>query len=161
MAEFQLNQNNINEAHDWLIELLNENPYWILEGKNPVIGKWSMSRLFHSWCATAGEWMAQNGSTMPLYMDSKGNYHGQRKFNESDAKILFSSTWFTDSNGDPLSWSKGGQKAKNGKKAVRAGNRGERYHCCNNLQQWMVERGIKHLNPKDSEYTKAMQEQNK
>jgi hypothetical protein len=160
MAEFQLNRNNIDDAHHWLIELLNDDPYLILEAKNPVIGKWSMSRLFHSWCATAGEWMAQNGSTMPLYMDSKGVYHGKRKFNESDAKMLFSSAWFTDNNGDLLSWSKGGQKAKNGKKAVRAGNRGERYHCCNMLQQWMIERGIKHLNPRDSDYNKAMQEQN-
>ena len=155
MAEFQLNQNNIDEANSWVIELLNTGPYWILEAKNPVIGKWSMSRLFHSWCATAGEWMAQNGSTMPMYMDSSGNYHGKRKFNESDAKELFSSTWFTDENGNRLSWAK--RKGKNG----RVGTRGERYHCCNMLQQWMVERGIKHLNPRDSDYMRAMQEQNK
>lgn len=155
MAEFQLNQNNIDAASNWIIELLNDGPYWILEAKNPVIGKWSMSRLFHSWCATAGEWMAQNGSTMPLYMDSNRNYHGKRKFNEADAKELFSSTWFTDENGDRLSWAK--RKGKTG----RVGTRGERYHCCNMLQQWMVERGIKHLNPKDSEYNRTMQEQNK
>lgn len=153
MPEFQLNQNNIDGGNDWLIELLNEGPYWILEAKNPVIGKWSMSRLFHSWCATAAHWMHQNGSTMPLYMDSEGVFHGSRPFNESDAKELFSLTWFADENGDRLSWSKRGQKAKNGKKAVRSGNRGERYHCCNMLQQWMIERGIKHLNPRSSEYS--------
>ena len=161
MSEFQLNQNNIDDGNAWLIELLNTNPYWILEAKNPQIGKWSMSRLFHSWCATAGEWMAQNGATMPLYMDSQGNYRGKRKFNEADAKELFSSTWFADENGNRLSWSKKGQKAKIGKKAVKAGSRGERYHCCNMLQQWMVERGIKHLNPRDSDYMRAMQEQTK
>ena len=160
MSEFQLNLNNLDEATDWLIELLNDGPYWILEAKNPVIGKWSMSRLFHSWCATAGEWMAKNGSTMPLYMNRQGELKGSRPFNEADAKELFSSTWFTDEHGIRLSWSKGGQKAKNGKKAVRAGNRGERYHCCNMLQQWMIERGIKHLNPKDSDFARAMQEQN-
>ena len=161
MSEFQLNLNNVDAGNDWMISLLNDNPYWILEAKNPTIGKWSMSRLFFSWCASAGAWMALNGSTMPMYQDSKGVHHGKRKFNENDAVMLFSSTWFTDENGVILSWSKGGRKAKNGKPAVRAGTRGERCHCCNMLQQWMIEKGIKHLNPSDSEYMRALQEQSK
>ena len=153
--EFQLTLHNLDDANEWLIGLLNESPYHILTAKNPAIGKWSMSRLFHAWCKSSADWMANNGSRMPLYMDSDGNYHGQRLFNEDDAKQLFSSTWYTDENGKKLSWGK-----KNTKKA-RVGNRGERYHCCNMLQQWMIERGIKHLNPNDSDYIKTMQEQNK
>lgn len=155
MSEFQLNLNNIDQANDWLINILNESPYWILDAKNPTIGKWSMSRLFHAWCKSSANWMSNNGSRMPMYMDSKGKHHGKRLFNEQDAKELFSSTWYTDENGKRLSWSKGGTKK------ARAGTRGERYHCCNMLQQWMLERGIKHLNPKDSDYLKVTQEQNK
>ena len=155
MSEFQLNLNNIDEANDWLISLLNESPYWILEGKIPTIGNWSMSRLFHSWCESAGSWMAQNGSVMPLYMDRNGDWIGRRPFNKDDAKLLFSKAWYSDSEGKKLSWSKGGTKK------ARAGNRGERYYCCNKLQEWMIERGIKHLNPRDSDYMRAMQEQDK
>ena len=95
MSEFQLNQNNIEEGHDWLISILNEGPFWILSAKNPVIGKWEMSRLFHAWCKSSADWMAENGSRMPMYMDSEGSYHGKRLFNEGDAKELFSSTWYT------------------------------------------------------------------
>lgn len=153
MSEFQLNLNNRDDAEDWLISLQNESPFWILDAKIPNIGKWSMSRLFHSWCKSSGDWMAQNGSRMPMYIDRDGKSHGERLFNEGDAKELFSSTWYADENGKRLSWSKGGTKT------ARAGTRGERYYCCDRLQQWMLERGIKHLNPNDSDFKRAQQEQ--
>lgn len=154
MPEFQLNPNNIDKANDWLIELINDGPYWVLEAKNPVIGKWTMTRLWRSWMNSTAIFMADAG----VFVDVK-NKSGQvifrRKFNKDDAYELFCSKLCCDENGNRLSW------GKKGRDGMRTANRGERCFAMQQHQQWMVERGIKHLNPNDSDYIRAMQEQNK
>ena len=154
MPEFQLNLNNLDEANDWLIKLLNDGPYWILEAKNPVIGKWSMAKLWRSWMDSTANFMADAG----VFIDVKnksGKVIFRRRFDKNDAHELFTTKHLSDENGKRLSWS------KKGRDGMRAANRGERCFAMDQHQQWMIERGIKHLNPKDSEYMRAMQEQNK
>lgn len=154
MSEFQLNPNNINKIMDWAIELLNEGPYWILEAKNPVIGKWTMTRLWRSWMGSTAKFMAERGVNM-LIVNSKDKCIGERPFDQNDAHELFTSKYLSDNKGQRLSWSR---KERDGN---RAATRGERVFAMQQHQSWMIDKGIKHMNPNDSDYMKAIQEQNK
>jgi len=153
-TEFQLNNNNIDKAHKWLISLLNESPYHILTAKNPAIGKWTMTRLWRAWMGSTAEFMAKRGVNM-LVINAQDKCIGERPFSAEDAHELFMTKYLSDENGIRLSMSKKGNDDK------RQATRGERVHAMDQHQQWMIERGIPHLNPNDSDYMKAMQEQNK
>lgn len=153
--EFQLNLHNEDKASEWIHNLLNESPYHILSAKNPTIGKWSMSRLWFSWMESTGKFMASQGITQPLMITQDGKQYGSRPFNKNDAYELFSSKLLSDGNGDRLSWSKAGREDR------RAATRGERVFAMQRHEQWMIERGIRYLNPKDSDYLKAIGEQEK
>lgn len=154
MSEFQLTLHNIDKANDWLIELLNESPYHILKAKNPAIGKWTMTKLWRSWMGSTGKFMAARGVNM-LVVNDKDVCIGERPFDHNDAHELFTSKYLSDNNGQRLSWS------KKGRDDMRQATRGERVFAMQQHQQWMIEKGIKHMNPSDSDYMKAIQEQNK
>lgn len=154
MSEFQLNNNNHKEAYDWVLSLLNEGPYHILTAKNPAIGKWTMTRLWRSWMASTANEMESRGVTVDI-KNSKGQVIGTRKYNENDAHEMFTFKYLTDSTGKRLSWS------KKGRDGMRQADRGERVFAMQNHQQWMLERNISHICPNDSDYKRAIQEQNK
>lgn len=154
MSEFQLNLNNHDSANDWLLSLLNEGPYWILEAKNPVIGKWTMTRLWRSWMGSTAKFMAVRGVNM-LIVNSDDQCIGERPFDHNDAHELFTVKYLSDNQGKRLSWS------KKGRDDMRQATRGERVFAMQQHQAWMIDKGIKHMNPKDSDYTRAVQEQDK
>lgn len=154
LSEFQLNRNNQEDAYKWITNLLNEGPYYILTAKNPAIGKWSMTRLWRSWMDSTAKEMAKRGVNM-LIVNGEDKCIGERQFNADDAHELFSTTYLSDNNGKRLSWS------RKGRDGMRQATRGERVHAMEQHQHFMINRGIKHLNPNDSDYKKALQEQNK
>lgn len=154
MSEFQLNLNNRDAANDWLLSLLNDGPYWILEAKNPVIGKWTMTKLWRSWMDSTAKFMAKRGVNM-LIVNSDDICIGEREFDKNDAHELFTNKYLQDNLGNRLSWSRKGHDG------MRAADRGERVYAMQQHQAWMIDKGIKHMNPKDSDYMKAMQEQDK
>ncbi len=154
MSEFQLNKNNYNKILDWAIELLNEGPFWIVEAKNPAIGKWTMTRLWRSWMGSTGKFMADRGVNM-LIVNSDDICISERPFDQNDAHELFTNKYLQDGRGKRLSWS------KKGRDDMRQATRGERVFAMQQHQAWMVDKGIKHMNPKDSDYMRAIHEQDK
>lgn len=113
------------------------------------IGKWSLSRLWRAWMSDIAKWMSANGATMPLVIGGNGEFSGQRAFNADDAHELFSvMTLGTDKDGNRLSWS------KSGRDGCRPASKGERVLAMQRVEAWSSERGIKLLNPADSELRK-------
>lgn len=92
------------------------------------------------------KWMSANGATMPLVIGANGEFSGQRAFNADDAHELFSvMTLGTDKDGNRLSWS------KSGRDGCRPASKGERVLAMQRVEAWAGERGIKLMNPVDSE----------
>lgn len=111
------------------------------------IGKWSLSRLWRAWMSDIAKWMSANGATMPLVIGANGEFSGQRAFNADDAHELFSvMTLGTDKDGNRLSWS------KSGRDGCRPASKGERVLAMQRVEAWASSRGIKLLNPNDSDY---------
>lgn len=110
----------------------------------PESGNWSMSKLWRSWMASTAEFMAANGVTMPLMINPKGEHYGKRPFNADDAHELFTAQWLgVDAQGNRLSWAKSGDNIA---------DKGQRFNAMLKHEQYMTERGIKHMIPRESEY---------
>lgn len=114
-------------------------------------GKWSMARLWRSWMKSTGDYMAGQGAIMPLFIDKNGLYKKVRMFNENDAHELFTSHWVgTDSSGNRYSWAR---KADKGQIIL---DKGQRFYAMQQHQRWMIERGIAHINPRESEFASLL-----
>ena len=153
MSELVVTTHNLQDAFNQITKELEENPAIVVKISSAYEGKWGMSRLWRSWMATTAQFMAQNGVTQPLYIDSKGIAHGSRPFNEKDAHELFTMRWLgTDENGNRLSW------AKSNKEGRRKADKGERYHAMCKHEEWCLERGIALMKPRNSEFEQIRKE---
>jgi hypothetical protein len=120
-----------------------------IEQHDESIGKWGMTRMWRSWMSSTAEFMAANGSVMPLMTKKDGSWYGKRPFNEQDAHELFTSVHLgNDNKGNRLSWAKSGDDIA---------DKGQRFLACLKHEQWMVDKGIKFLIPKESEFFKEKQ----
>ena len=110
-------------------------------------GKWGMARLWRSWMESTAEYMAFKGAVMPMFIDKDGTMRGERKFNKQDAHELFTIKWLgTDNKGSRLSWAR---KPADGETIA---DQGQRFHALQRHEQWMTERGIKFINPREGEF---------
>lgn len=115
--------------------------------KNSDSGRWTMSRLWRSWMSSTAEYMAARGAVMPTLLDKNGNYKQTRPFNSNDAHELFTRHWLgTDENGNRLSWAK---KQADGEMVA---DKGRRFYAMQRHQDWMIERAINHINPRESDF---------
>ena len=147
---------NLDECFGEILHLINQEGVAIVETKSAKTGKWGMARLWRKWMSETAEFMANNGSTMPLMISKDGKHYGQRPFNEKDAHELFTSQWLgLDEEGSRLSWAR---KTHDG---MRAANKGERWLALFKHEQWCLEKGIKLTIPRDSEYKRIEEEQSK
>ena len=123
MSELVVTNHNLQDAFNLITKELEDNPAIVVKISSAYEGKWGMARLWRLWMATTAKFMAQNGVTQSLYIDSKGIAHGSRPFDENDAHELFTMRWLgTDEKGNRLSW------AKTSKDGRRKADKGERYH---------------------------------
>ena len=151
--ELVVTKHNLQEMLNEINKELEENPAIVVKVSSAYEGKWGMARLWRSWMTTTAQFMAQNGVTQPLYIDSKGIAHGKRAFNKDDAHELFTANWLGhDENGNRLSW------AKTSKDGRRKADKGERYHAMCKHEEWCLERGIVLNKPRDSEFEKLKSE---
>jgi len=156
VKEYQLTANNFEQFfHDIQSELAGTSYLVVTTQDGSNTGKWTAARLWRSWMKSTADFMALNGCTMPLMINpGTGNHYGTRPFNADDAHLLFTSQWLMlDSDGTRLSWS---QKGHDG---MRAATKGERFNAMRKHEAYAIERGIKLLNPRDSEYNQLQQEQ--
>lgn len=155
MKDYQLTKNNLAAFFDDIQKELSENRALIVTTQSANTGNWSMTRLWRAWMNTTAEFMAGKGVTMPLYIDSNGNFHGKRRFNSDDAHELFTAKWLgVDENGKRLSWSKCGRDG------MRQATKGERFIALQRHELFCTERGIALLNPRDSEYQELARKTN-
>lgn len=137
---------NLSEAHSWGEDVL------LTLSSVPQSGKWSMSRLWRSWMGSTAEFMASNGVTMPLMIKPDGSQYGKRPFNADDAHELFTAQWLgVDAKGERLSWAKSGENIA---------DKGQRFNAMLKHEQFMIERGIKHMIPRESEFFKEKEKSN-
>jgi len=146
MIDKQVTQYNYDEFCCELLEMVQREKAVIVEVKPVVIGKWSMTRLWRKWMQQTAGFMAANGVTMPLYIDSKGKHHGSRPFSAQDAHELFTDKWLGTVNGKRLSW------AKQAHDGMRPATKGERLLAMQKHEAWATQHGITLLNPRESEY---------
>lgn len=118
------------------------------------IGKWGMQRLWRSWMAVVADFMAENGATMPLMINQKGETYGKRRFNAQDAHELFTSQFLgLNEKGERLSWRKS--------EGENVADKGQRFLAMLKLQAWCVEKGINLPMPRDSEFNDLNENQNR
>jgi len=136
-------------------ELEKESPLKVSIGTAHT-GNWGMAKLWRMWMASTAEFMAKNGVTMPLMLTKEGVIHGTRPFNAEDAHELFTHQWLgCDEEGNRLSWSKAGHSG------MRAADRGERFNALARHEVWAVDKGLVLFKPREGEYFKLGQEQEK
>lgn len=152
--EYSVNKSNINEVFNSISKELDSEPNIIIETKSHKTGKWGMAKLWRSWVAKASEYMANNGAVMPIFLDKNGRYKKTRPFNASDGHELFTMNLLgCDKDGVRLSW------AKSSHDGMRAATQGERFHALRMLEEWCTNRGIILFKPRDSEYSKLIEQE--
>lgn len=153
MADYQITKDTASKTLQEAISVLESGKLYDVSINERNIGKWSLSRLWRAWMSDIAKWMSANGATMPLVIGANGEFSGQRAFNADDAHELFSvMTLGTDKDGNRLSWS------KSGRDGCRPASKGERVIAMQRVEAWASERGIKLLNPADSELRKVENE---
>ncbi len=142
MKELHVTKQNLDELLEAVQDALEKEPHLVVSVKGASVGKWGLARLWYSWMATVAKHMADRGVQMPLLITTEGKNFGVRRFNESDAHLLFTYKFMpVDEEGNRLSWSKSGSKDS------RAADKGERFHALRQLEIWATERGITLLKP--------------
>lgn len=156
MKDFQLSKHNLDSLFEEFSKELEKAPLIVVSSQSASTGKWGMARLWRSWMSTTADWMAKNGARMPLCLNKAGINYGTRSFNKNDAHEMFTAMWMlVDADGTRLSWAK---KSHDG---MRAATKGERFLAMWKHEQYAIDRGILLFKPKDSEYSKLEEEQNK
>ncbi len=156
MTEIMVTRGNIDQALDAIQNEIAQSQVALVTIQPGNTGKWSMSRLWRAWMATTAQWMASNGATMPLGPLESTRQDGSRHFNQDDAHELFTALHgYTDKDGERLSWSRAGRDG------MRPATKGERVAMLMRHEAWCSERGIMLINPRDSEYKKLLNEQEK
>lgn len=156
MKDFQLTKGNLNTLFEELGKELESASVIVVSTQSAGTGKWGMARLWRAWMSSTAVWMTGNGATMPLCFDKYGKPYGKRLFNKADAHEMFTAQWLlVDADGTRLSW------AKDDHDGMRKATKGERFICMLKHEQWATERGIILFKPRDSEYSKLEDEQNK
>ena len=154
MKDYVLTKSNLESFFDALQGELEINPSLVVSTQNADAGKWGMARLWRSWMAKTGDFMASNGVTMPMMIDKQGVIFKTRPFNGNDAHELFTEQWLgADENGIRLSWS------KKGRDDMRPATKGERFFALNRHEVWALDKGLVLFKPRDSEYDQLKREQ--
>lgn len=153
MADYQITKETAAKTLQEAISGLESGKLYDVSINERNIGKWTLTRLWRAWMGDIAKWMSANGATMPLVIGANGEFSGQRAFNADDAHELFSvMTLGTDKDGNRLSWS------KSGRDGCRPASKGERVLAMQRVEAWAGERGIKLMNPADSELRKIENE---
>jgi hypothetical protein len=154
VKEYQLSHHNLQEFVSDIQKELADKRLLIVTTQSADTGKWGMARLWRSWMASVAEFMANNGVTMPLMFNVKGEPYGKRRFNKDDAHELFTHEFLgADSDGRRLSW------AKTSHDDMRLATKGERFNALRKMESWATDRGVILLKPRDSEYYKLQEDQ--
>ena len=154
MKEIQASNHNLYEVFGEIQSEINTHKVVIVKIQSGNVGKWTMARLWRKWMAQTAEFMASEGIKMPLMFDKEGKAFGKRDFNTNDAHELFTSNWLgVDKDGRRLSW------AKKDRDGMRAATKGERWLAMSKHDQWAIEKGIALFKPRDGDYDKLTQEQ--
>lgn len=156
MKDFQLTKHNLPLFFEEIQKALDDEPVLIVTSQSAGTGKWGMSRLWYAWMSTTAEFMADRNVTMPLMYSSTRAPYGNRRFNAADAHELFTRQHMgVDKDGVRLSWSKKGHSG------MRQATKGERWNAMFKHEMWAADKGIALFQPRDSEYRKLGEEQNK
>jgi len=116
-------------------------------------GSLSMLNLWRSWMRSTGEWFAANGYKMPLFYKDGVASKRMRPFDENDAHEAFIRHWLPTPDGgtERLSFSMK-PKDENHRIALER----DRWTALTKHKIYMVEKGIKHIDPADSEFRRMV-----
>jgi hypothetical protein len=121
-------------------------------------GTLPMLRVWRMWMSEIAKFQADRGYTMPLFYDSEGNPHGQRRFNGEDAHEAYTHLCLgCDENGIRLSWAVNSDEYE----GRRAATIGQKLHAMQKIHQFCIEHAIPITIPDDSEYAELMRQQDK
>lgn len=124
------------------------------ELKNESTGTVPMLRTWRGWMGETAKFMAAAGCFMWMYVDKNGVGHGKRPFNANDAHDLFTSRWLgLDEQGRRYSW------AMSKDPELTVAPKFLRLHAMNLHLQYATERGIKLTIPRNSEFQRLQDEQ--
>ena len=119
-------------------------------------GGMGMKNLWWSWMEATATHMAEaDPPVMMGVVKPDGTTSCRRKINKDDCHEIFTSKHMgTDENGKRLSW-----KLKSPAEDERIATKEQRLYAMEQHQVWCTERGIKLLNPEDSEFRQLQMEQ--
>ncbi|NRA60839.1 MAG: hypothetical protein HRU25_07980 [Psychrobium sp.] len=141
----------LNDGLDKIKILVAKHGQVVVSVESAFIGKWGMARLWRSWMSSTAQYMAMRGAVMPLLVKPNGDWYGERQYNKNDAHECFTFHWLgADANGNRYSW------AKQSHDGLVAAPKGHRFMAMMRHQEYMIERGIKYMNPRASEFQKLM-----
>jgi len=153
VKDVSVNNNTILSYFEDLVKEIDEHGTVICSSQPASTGKWGMARLWRAWMSTTAKFMAQNGVTMPLMINSEGVSYSNRPFNADDAHELFTRQHLgVDESGIRLSWAKTGNQRK--------ATKGERFHALRNHEIWASDRGIILFKPRAGEYQELTDKEN-
>lgn len=156
MPDYQITTDNAAETLAAILDGLESGKVYDMSVSERNIGKWTMTKLWRAWMSDVCKWMVANGARMPLVVTSTGEQYGSRPFSPEDCHELFVMQLLgCDEQGRRLSWS------KSGRDGVRPASKGERLLAMQRMEAWASERGIKLMNPRDSEYRKLADDSEK
>lgn len=148
-------RHNISDVFQELELELSTNEILLLTTTNPVNHKWSMAKLFRMWMVPTAVHMRNTGWTMPLGYKN-GKPYGKRLFDSNDSYELFTAFHGgVDEDEKRLSWT------KKGRDGMRPATNGERFDMLRKHENWALEKDVILMKPRDSEYWKMEEEQNK
>ncbi len=160
MKDAQVTNHNLEDFFEDFVKELDEHKLLIVSYQKAGTGKWGMAKLWRGWMASTAKFMASNGVTMPLMVNSEGVVYGTRPFSGDDAHELFTRQHLgEDENGKRLSWAKSIKKEDEDKD--RVATKGERFNALRRHEEWASERGIRLFKPRDSEYKQLLDKQDK
>ena len=158
MKPVPVTNDNLESFFEDFAKELDEHKVLIVSYQQASTGKWGMSRLWRAWMSTTAEFMAKNGVTMPLMINSEGVVYSSRPFNGGDAHELFTRQHLgVDENNRRLSWAKKIKKENEGKE--RVATKGERFNALRKHEEWSSERGIILFKPRIGEYNDLIKQQ--
>lgn len=149
-ATFEVTQSGFRPADADAVKLhrkIQPGSFAELEHKDKSRGSQSMLNTWMMWMGQTAAFMAAQGVTMPLYIDSKGNHHGKREFKQLDAHALFTMTYLgADEQGRRKSWSRNQNPDE-----VQASME-DRLWAMERHIEWCAERGIQITIPREGEF---------
>jgi len=143
LAVSKLSRDRLLEHVDEMLKTMPVIRVTLEDAADKPIGNWTMSRLWRSWMKSTADFAAAKGTKI-VRRTADGREGRPRPYDENDAHYDFTVAYIgTNDDGEPLSWARSGKNIA---------SKDQRIIAMTKHKVFMMEQGIKHIDPADSEF---------